>query len=53
MKCIKCDTEMILLNRYGDGYTEPREEIYGCPCCYSTYNYDEAYGQEWEDWKDD
>lgn len=53
MRCIKCDTEMVLLNKWGDGYYEPKEEKYECPNCYMTCNYNEAYGLEWEDWEDD
>lgn len=29
---------------FGDGYIEPREEIYFCPRCGTQYNYNQAYG---------
>lgn len=47
MKCIKCDTEMVLLNKWLN-YPEASEWLYGCPRCYATCDINEAYGESWE-----
>lgn len=53
MKCKNCGEDMIITDRWGDGYYEPREINYECPHCYANCNCNEAYGEEWTGLDDD
>lgn len=47
MDCKFCDTKMIKTRSYGDGYIEPFEEYYSCPCCGAELEYTQGFDNEY------
>ena len=51
MQCIcdLCGSDLELVAKYGDGYIEPREEVYVCPNCSCQHIWREDTGWEYDD----
>lgn len=47
--CEICSCELKLVKRYGDGYIEPREEVYVCSNCGCQHIWREDTGWEYDD----
>lgn len=47
--CEICGCELEFIKKYGDGYIEPREEVYICPNCGCQHIWREDTGWEYDD----
>ena len=47
--CAICNYELDFIKEYGDGYTEPKEEVYICPNCGCQHIWREDTGWEYDD----